>query len=153
MERILKKLLPVILFVVLCGCQEKDKTKDIQKACIYKKIDNISGVFMHERGHYTITYANENNKLIMIPIYQLYKTCSCNDLLPSITDDIIRTEEINIFADIPNDKVMWAETEFNGKCSLNIHIHSAKNIEGAGWRHGNGKHRDTYGSTTVIEAN
>lgn len=85
------------------------------------KYQNVERVFFHEPGHYSVLIPIKKDKelLQMDMGFSTYR----------------------IFEDVPQDEQMWASVDeykilgrFN--YSTNIHIHSAKDINGAGWNHG-----------------
>jgi hypothetical protein len=98
-----------------------------------KRIDNIVKVMMHEPGSYSLI-SQENEK-------------------PELTPFVFESYDIHLLADVPEGKPMYAElSEQNGERekywkTATIHIHSHRDINGAGWNHGKfGK-----GTTTEVE--
>lgn len=114
-----------IVCLIFCGCMSEKVFTD-------EKVENVTRIFMHERGHYTFFSENPDS--------------------PEIIINTVGTFPEKIFKDVPKDKPMWYRYRMyrrNGEMhyEFEIHIRSVKDIEGAGWDHGKfGK-----GQTTVIE--
>jgi hypothetical protein len=95
------------------------------------RIDNIRRVFYHTGQEYNVMYETVMEELVTVAWNQ----------------------PTRIFADVPADQPMWAEKydrgpNFDGSYDkwCVIHIHSAKDMNGAGWDRGKfGK-----GTTNVI---
>ena len=111
-------------------------------------IRNVQRIFMHEKGRYTALVKNSNtNKIgrLAIVIY--------NDL------------NLMMFEDVPENEQIWIEyycgyPDYNCKEipanfsfwkiypeKVIMHLHSAKEINGAGWNHG----KYGRGQSVVIE--
>lgn len=126
-------------FVFLCGCYHTpwNPTKEPKE----EKIDSIVRVLMHEPGNYTLVIQGDSGELSQR--YLCGKT--------------------RMITDVPKDTYMWAtyrpQYDTSGSYEMGflyvqavlvIHLHSAEDINGAGWHHDNGKFADTYGETVII---
>lgn len=100
------------------------------------QIDNVVRVFMHRPQEFTFLSTDPSSKRIII-----------NHL------DIGDGHKAEIFADVPDDKPMWARygEGVQGKSSesLEIHIHSVNDMNGAGWIIKNDD-TTTTGTTDVV---
>lgn len=102
-------------------------------------IHDVVRIFMHERGHYTFFCREKGQSAIRI------YTFMCN---------VDKESGEKIVEDVPPDRACWVETSnpdpeigerFRRK--LVIHLHSVREVNGAGWDHG----KFGYGQTTVLE--
>lgn len=89
-----------------------------------RTIVDVKGVFYHEEGRYTLFVGKSDNRLV-----------------PFTFGDGNGRANVQIFADVPDGYEMWAHvrtTRGNGYDAhdLEIHIHSIRDIAGAGWNHG-----------------
>jgi hypothetical protein len=112
-----KIILASVVLFTLCGC---DKDEQVEKA-------NCVRVFMHQPGYYSVL--DENFKSIIFsggpcPVFR-------------------------IIADVPANMPMWYHGIKNGRDwkSIEIHIHSPQDINGAGWNGGKGR----LENTTIVE--
>lgn len=78
---------------------------------------------MHEPRSYSILVRNNDNKEIESVSWDYWHTIH-------IVDDVLSTQKI------------WAEVDDK---QVYIHIHSAQEINGAGWNHGKGGQGETIG--------
>jgi len=103
-------------------------------ACSYEKepvtVENVKRVFMHEEKHYSFLYASPNNP---------------NELQGFTLREVIR---VKIITDVSPEEDIWLKyTEFGSSYDLELHLHSAEDINGAGWNHG----KFGSGQTVVVE--
>jgi len=113
-------------------------------------VSGITRVLMHEPDHFTFLVPNTNNKKLgqlRIRTYQNQTT---------IVTDLQDNESIKIQYLCGNLRVAWScesipqdfstwNVDFASQ--LIIHLHSAKDIDGAGWNHG----KFGSGNTTVVQ--
>ena len=125
---ILLAILGIVLFI---GCEKEIVDPP-------KKIENVVRILMHEPNRYTF----------------LYRTT----LWQSLGEKTLSSYDISIFEDVLIDQSNWVQYSFIRQSSwdtprlincteIQIHVHSAQDISGAGWDHG----KSGRGSTTVIE--
>jgi len=127
--------------VVLCSlclfaaCQPAGNEE--QKPLVTTTVKNIERVLMHEPGEYTFFYTNPQDP---------------KELLSFRVESI---RKLKIFQDVSSEEKSWLTIVSRGGCeyscygveSLEIHLHFAEEINGAGWNHG----KFGRGQTTVIE--
>lgn len=109
-----------------------------EKAVCVRIIDNVVRVFMHTPHSYTFLIKDEKTLEL--------KLC---------TPRYVPPDNCTIFADVPRDKKMWVgmyrftKGGFWGGAydTMEIHVHSEKDINGAGWDDGEGGR----GTTTVVK--
>lgn len=100
-----------------------------------ERVENVARVFMHDRDEYTLAIrATDSPELIM---RKYYVECWSG---------------IRMIADVPPEQPMWVSVTWKEDwsrtfpVSLEIHIHSEKDLEGGKWE------RDKRsGTTTVVE--
>jgi hypothetical protein len=121
-----------ILAIIVCsvlllsGCEKKYLRTD--------KYPKVERIFMHRTGDYS---------------WMVLKGLK----LESIHPDFNGVNKADVFPDVEPGAPMWVEDEiWNNGCGVEvhqvrIHVHSAKEIEGAGWNAGKGGR----GQTNVIE--
>jgi hypothetical protein len=103
------------------------------------RIENVTRVLMHEPGNYTLMVEKPGDAMITPVHLNFSMSQNCVDLIK----------------DAPADKAIWATERFDRltrpgcPALLQIHLHSAQEIDGAGWKRG-GKHKE-QGQTEVIE--
>ncbi|MFA6963092.1 MAG: hypothetical protein WC227_00015 [Patescibacteria group bacterium] len=122
----MKKWLPLIgyLVVVVLGAfifsAWREKVEAARPATVLR-YDNVVRVLMHEPNYFSLYTEQTDSKILG---YQEFSDCSFTEII----------------ADVPPGEKMWAlKTEIKGtptKWLLQIHIHSPKDINGAGWDHG-----------------
>lgn len=129
-----------VLVLGFCGCDDPIRTEE-------ERINNVVRVLMHERSKYTIVYESEDKELKMITVDSHYSENHNWDNWIKIASDVSVTERMWA-------KITWNVYRGNGgrrECKLaeyvEIHIHSAEDLNGAGWNHG--KHGS--GTTTVVK--
>lgn len=116
-------LFSVTFLLASCG---KDTTTET--------VGNIQRVFMHESNHYSFLCADEKDS---------------NELKQLSLGNVV---SVRIFADVSEEENMWIRytvvRSFNHSTEvfMDLHLHSAQEINGAGWNHGNNK-----GETVVVE--
>ena len=115
------------LSLILIGCAKQDfSTTDYH---------NVERILMHERGKYTFFIRNDETQEFKILTVQL------------------PNKKEKVFTDVPKNESCWirvgAPWDNNNRFSLSleIHVHNAKEIDGAGWYHG----KFGQGKTTVVE--
>jgi len=121
-----------------------------EKFIVSKPIYNVQRILMHKTDYYTILVKEPNsNKLY--PIY----------LSNGFYDDF---ERIALYTDVPADKEMWLNFKYSvsnlrDTAKLNIHsnfetveihMHSGKDINGGSWTESDGK-TSTSGETIPVE--
>ncbi len=119
-------------------------------------ITNIVRVFMHQPGEYSVLY-QEGIELKSFAFY------SVNFHQPFQGLNVGRGQNLNIkvkiIMDVKEDEPMWALAKTTGKgnwmnntqdIEVSIHVHSQKDINGAGWMVQDGKTKK-FGMTQVIE--
>lgn len=105
----------LVLLLLCVGCTEPVTTK---------RIDHIERILMHNSGSYTVFSKDPNTS--------------------KLREDFVKYCKVDLIADLDKDKECygtityqprneWAETNY---ISAEFHIHSAKEINGAGWDHG-----------------
>lgn len=114
------------LIFALTGCSGKPDTT----------IHNVVRIMMHEPYRYTfLVKEGESTAIRALTVW--------------ITDR--DSERVVILADVPADGKMWVVLKDNnwsgGWGSIEIHIHSEQDINGAGWNHGKGG----SGNTEVVK--
>lgn len=94
-------------------------------------VTNVVKVFMHEPSSYSLMSIGKDNKLII------------HDLREATT---------TLYADVPTNETMWASimNDSNQHPEAEIHIHSADDINGAGWKRTANK-QTVRGMTTVVK--
>lgn len=121
----------IALFVLLIlGCSTS-RTEPV-------RIDNVSRVMMHERGRYTLMVEEPDGRIS----------------LRSFGGSPCFYPETVLFHDVPEGDPMWATYRTVSRSCENpceelteLHVHSAEDINGAGWNHG----KFGSGQTTVVE--
>jgi hypothetical protein len=131
-----------LLFVAGCGLNaESERTPT--------SVSNIDRILTDDLGHYTffVQHDSENGKVGRLKIH-------CHEEDVSVLRDIAEDEPIRVeyrcrvpnstgfvqCREIPQNFSVW----YVSASSLTIHLHSAKEINGAGWDHGKfGKGRAT----------
>ncbi|MBI4991666.1 MAG: hypothetical protein HZB99_00410 [Candidatus Harrisonbacteria bacterium] len=104
-----------------------------------EKVENIVRVLMHDRYNWTLITEKNDSKELKMEAYR------CNDY----------SDCVHLFKDVSGEEKMWShvvmrDNGINARwrvISLEIHLHSEKNVEGAGWDHG----KTGKGMTQVIE--
>jgi negative regulator of sigma E activity len=82
-----------------------------------ERIDNIVRVFMHDNYTYSF-YIEEGKSLKHI----------------RIRHSVQIGKQVTLIQDVPSDKKMWAVVRTSGCWTdLEIHLHSAKSVEGGQW--------------------
>lgn len=131
--RIVAALLVAALLIIgiVNGCSRQELPD--------KKIDRVARILMHEPDRYTF----------------LYRVPDSKELESMTIDHIIN---LSIIEDVPTNNEMWVNIKRHsgggGRTrdevtidSVEIHIHGANDINGAGWNHG----KFGRGQTTVVE--
>ena len=93
-------------------------------------VENVKRVFMHKESHYSFLYAipNNPNELQRLTLREL--------------------AQVKIVTDVSPEKDIWLKyTKFGSYYNMELHLHSAEDINGAGWSHG----KFGSGQTVVIE--
>jgi len=124
-----------LLFICLAvACQPSESPK--QNSLVTNTVKNVQRVLMHEPGDYTFFYTNPKAQ---------------NELLPLRIPSVIK---VNFFQDVPAEENSWLTFTSYGECLnichaglLELHLHSAQEINGAGWNHG----KFGSGQTIVVE--
>ena len=114
----MKNLIVILMFFIVGCSQAGHRIHDIKR-------EHIVRVFMHEPGDYSVL-VNNNGELVS-------KTFAC---------------KIRLIRDVPYDEPMYYEGERNRDgyfLRVEIHVHSEKDINGAGWNHGK------FGSGQTVE--
>jgi hypothetical protein len=124
-------------------------TPEPEKFIVSKPVYNVQRILMHKTDYYTILAKEPNsNKLYSIYLSNRY-------------DGI---ERIALYADVPADKEMWLNFKYSisnlkdtAKLNINsnfetveIHMHSGKDMNGGSWTESNGK-TSTNGETIPVE--
>ena len=119
----------IMLAVLASGCAP-EKTGD-------RKLERIVRVLMHDPGHFTFLAEQPNTGELIQVTVDLHSNCG-----------------VRILQDVASDQPSWTRwetwTRGGGICdvrNLEIHIHSADEVNGAGWDHG----KFGRGQTTVVE--
>ena len=118
-----------LLALVMVACSSKTDT-------VEHRIDNVVRVYMHEPNWYTFDTQEPESPVVK------------SITLRTHFDKLVR------LTDVPLEKPMWVKyaTRENG-CNgymvqaVEIHLHSVRDINGAGWNHSKSGH----GQTTVVE--
>lgn len=128
-------VLLLFLFISVIGCDRIEKNGSWER-----KIENIDRIFFHEKGRFT--FLIETGPRTSKPIEEYF---------------IGESLEIIYKYDVPSEKKNWVfiKGRYAGNIILykmepkyvEIHVHSAKDIEGGLWNHGKGG----KGATTVID--
>jgi len=129
-----------ILFIALLSiylavaCQPREEQEQI--SLVTTTVKNVERVLMHEPGNYTFFYTNPK---------------APNELLPLRIPAVIK---VNFFQDVPAEENSWLTFTSYGECLsichaglLELHLHSAQEINGTGWDHG----KFGRGQTIVVE--
>jgi len=129
-----------ILFIALLSiylavaCQPREEQEQI--SLVTTTVKNVERVLMHEPENYTFFYTNPK---------------APNELLPLRIPAVIK---VNFFQDVPAEENSWLTFTSYGECLsichaglLELHLHSAQEINGAGWDHG----KFGRGQTIVVE--
>lgn len=131
MRNIRAILLAAIFAIPGCDCGNSTPPKS-PKIDIYRNVDRV---FMHEPGQYTFLVSDDTKRLWLIT--------------PRTTSGYFL-----IFADVSANEPMWAKVTYDetkdfyeGRTEVEIHIHSAKEIDGAGWDFG----KQGKGQTVPVE--
>lgn len=130
----------IIAVPILIGaCVSKDKP-EIRPV----KVSNIERVLMHEPGNFTFIVKNKDGSFGQLHLSSR-GSLGVKLLNNLATDEPIRVEYMCKIQckDVPENFSAW----FVVAKSVRVYIHSAKDINGAGWNHG--KHG--RGQTEVIE--
>jgi len=121
------------------------------KISLEPQIFEIESVMKHKMlrsgiAHYSIGYKTTDNQIVDYDLFYAVKLG---------TAALIVDDEIKVIADVPNGQPMWVKINWAkapwGKIirttGTEIHIHSGKDINGAGWNH------DKFGSgqTSTID--
>ena len=80
-------------------------------------------IFMHEPGRYSFMIQLSDSDVVTMRTFRLF---NC---------------ETRFILDVPQDEKMWAYIQEKGKgpeyrTFVDLHIHSVRDMEGAGWDHG-----------------
>lgn len=112
-----------------------------------ERLDNVVRVFMHAPRRYTLYLAQENSPNIA------QRTIT----VPNFTrqhDGQFVGGSVRLITDVPANQPMWASAAYERMRSgeiqytaLEIHIHEAQEVNGAGWDHG----KSGSSTTTVVE--
>lgn len=103
-----------------------------------ERINDVTRVLMHETNYYTLEYQVPMSTQILEKSFYFSSATS--------------EERIKRFADVPPGGKMWAvakgcRSDYDSaqdRCqSLEIHLHSGQDINGAGWDHGKFGHGET----------
>lgn len=134
-----------VIFLAVCGYSWLSGPYITGEKYPDERIDNVARVLMHEPGYYSILVKEKNNNLVCRSFGQYGRV------------------SVKIIADVQSDQPMWAQvfpnlierdSTFYPLCNysekydpyVEIHIHSGKDIDGAGWDHG----KFGRGKTNVI---
>lgn len=124
----------IVVYISLIFCVEFFEVSET-KCEPDQKIENITRVLMHEHRRWTLIVLPANStELRMIYLKLVWGYAK-------------------VINDVPEGQPMWARVIWYKQWGesrikrLEIHIHSAKDINGAGWNHGKFGH----GQTQVIE--
>ena len=130
-----------LFVVVILGCAPPltDLDPESIPQTELQRIDHVGRVFLHEYGRYTLLVEETGGTVIQ---WRFGNQFECN-------------REPNLIADVPKNEPMWAEYYvllggmWAADCEqlMSIHLHSAQDINGAGWNHG----KFGSGQTTVVE--
>ncbi len=126
----MKKIFALFVLVIyagifLAGCSSRQDPDEM--------VTGVVRVFMHSPMQYSVMITNfQDDREVRLRTF---------DYCP-----------VKFFADVPRDELMWvlvrkASNTSSYPYSLEFHIHSPKDVEGAGWNHGKGG----QGQTIVIE--
>lgn len=109
------------------GCEPESETEHVVLNVV--KIENVVRVFMHKEDDYTLVIQEDNSSIIRFE--RLYHM------------------NTKIYADVPSNEKMWATYTItnHGSGKGELHIHSVKEINGAGWNNG----KFGSGTTEVIK--
>lgn len=126
-----RRSLAVLMWVILSGmcffflssCEEKELAQE--------KVENIVRVFMHEPGRYSFLIQLSNSSVVTMRTFLLY---NC---------------ETKFIMDVPKNEKMWAYIKRESdprvfRTFIDVHIHSVRDVEGAGWNHGKFGKGQTY---------
>jgi len=129
----------IVAVVTAPGCD--NKPEKIESTIV----SGITRVLMHERGHFTFLVQHKNHK----KLGQLEAKVSASNV--KIFEDLRDDETIRVEYFCPSRNCKPVPVSFSiwsiKPSLLIIHIHSEKEINGAGWNHG----KSGSGSTVVIE--
>ena len=113
-------------------------------------VSGITRIFMHEPGNFTFLIEHNDSKKVGQLRVETYRdhTTIVEDLQENQSVSVeyscgLNSEELYQCKSIPSNFSNWNV----GAIKLTIHIHSVKEIDGAGWNHG----KFGSGSTTVIQ--
>jgi hypothetical protein len=115
----------------LMSCEPSQSSIDECAKQFRGRIDGVEAVYMHNVGSYSVMVRDEHGNL------NHNRLCG----------------EADVRDDAPPNQSIWVETtgvETCYKCchcTATVHIHSLKDIQGAGWNHG----KFGSGQTTVVE--
>lgn len=143
-------LVAVFVTASMVGCADMKRCRETGR-----RFENIDRVFIHQPGEYSILYhASADSRILSSETVGGLVGCNrsqCN-------------ESAVLIDDLAADQPIWAERFFKGTATINgfcetetvIHIHSAKEIDGAGWeirQPGSFLQQDTIitGKTNVVE--
>ena len=123
-----------------------------EKAHVYKdmpdeKVENVVRLFMNEPEQYTLFITQLESAELLV------KTISVSDVRSDWDSSLMRGRGVKVIADVPPEKKMWALIrninhiktallssrviwQYPITYYVEIHIHSEKDVEGAGWNHG-----------------
>ena len=131
----MKKALWFVTLTLLvgCNCSNSEYTEMPDE-----KIGGVVRIFMHEPSRYSVMVQDPNSSELKTAEFNLYNFCRAK-----------------IIADVPKDEKRWISLKSKKHnvskrtyyTSFELHIHSAEDINGAGWSHG----KFGSGTTTVIE--
>lgn len=127
MKKLAGSIAAFILLGSLMGCVDRQTPVD-------EKIDNVVRIFMHSPRQFSVLVESGSNELTLRTLPYLWG-------------------EVKIFTDVPRGQKNWVilngyHSTMNGNhLSLELHIHSPKDVEGGGWDHG----KSGKGMTQVIE--
>lgn len=111
----------IVLLCLFAACQLAGNQE--QEPPVTTIVKNVERVLMHEPGDYTFFYANPQNPKELLSL------------------GIARIHKLKIFQDVPAGDGSWLTVVSRRKCeyscydveSLEIHLRSAEEINGAGW--------------------
>jgi hypothetical protein len=152
-----KRVLIVIAAVLVSACSQGSAEKPLEAASIEKikaqdggemltRVSDISQILMHEPGHYTFLVDQPGRKISQLEIRTGEPITILRDLDNATVINITyRCMYKKACLPIPENFSRWSLVATD----LTIHLHSAEEINGAGWSQMEGKVR-REGQTQVV---
>jgi hypothetical protein len=140
------------IFFLARGCGKKEELEAVQAKPMV--VSGVVRVFMHQPGHYTFFVKQADNKIGQLSVG--YVSPQRVTIIEGLSEkETMRVEIVcgqwgpnwnrsRTCRSIPQPFAYWYISQAS---RLTIHLHSVRQVDGAGWDHG----KNGRGTTTVIE--